>query len=179
MKRLKLCLYFCLLIHASLTLAQSCNPNIIADAPDSRYRMHVNGTVLDKKTALTWMRCALGQTWHNGECTGSAQRYQWRLALVAAKRTVFAGKKDWRLPNIKELQSLAEYRCYDPAINLTAFPNTTSSRKYWSSSPFVFYGNGTWGGGAWGVSFYYGNGDVGTKYDKYYGNYVRLVRSGQ
>jgi len=170
MKRLKLSLYFCLLIHASLTLAQSCNPNIIADAPNSRYTMNVNGTVFDKKTALTWMRCALGQTWDNGECTGSAQMYRWRLALLAAKKTVFAGKKDWRLPNIKELQSLVENRCYDPAINLTAFSDAIGSR-YWSSSP-VAYGSNY----AWDVGFNYGYGDWSNKGNHYY---VRLVRSGQ
>ncbi|TAL46895.1 MAG: DUF1566 domain-containing protein [Methylovulum sp.] len=170
MKRLKLCLYFCLLIHAQLGNAQRCNPDMIADAPDSRYTMNVNGTVLDKKTTLTWMRCSLGQTWDNGACTGSAQEYQWRLALVAAKKTVFAGKKDWRLPNIKELQSLVEYRCYGPAINLTAFPNAIR-RGGWSSSP-VAHGNDF----AWAVYFGYGYAYWDFKFRSYY---VRLVRSGQ
>lgn len=171
MKRLKLTLCFSLLIHASLTLAQTCNPNIIADAPDSRYTMKMNGTVLDKKTALTWMRCALGQTWHNGKCTGSAQRYKWRFALLAAKNTVFAGNRDWRMPNIKELQSLVENHCYDPTINLTAFPNSNNDTWYWSSSPVADHSRD-----AWSISFNHG-------YDAWSINvsdhYVRLVRSGQ
>lgn len=172
MRPLKLSLYFSLFIHASLTLAQTCSPNIIADAPNSRYIMNANGTVLDKKTALTWMRCALGRTWHNGGCTGSAQDYDWRSALVAAKSTAFAGKKDWRLPNQKELQSLIENRCHDPAINRTAFPNSNDTYAwYWSSSPVA--GDSV---GAWLIDFSYGRDGWGNKND---GHYVRLVRRGQ
>lgn len=168
MKRLKLALYLGLLIHASLTLAQTCNPNIIADAPDSRYTMKMNGTALDKKTALTWMRCTLGQTWRNGVCTGSAQRYDWRSALQHAESMAFAGKKDWRLPNQKELQSLVENRCYDPAINLTAFPHSNAA-WYWSSSSASNHN-------AWSIDF----GDSYTDGDgKGNHHYVRLVRNGQ
>ncbi len=170
MKQFKLGLYFCLLIHAPLSVAQGCNPNMNADAPDSRYTVNANGTVVDKKTALTWMRCALGQAWNNNSCTGSAQPYNWQNALQAAGITVFSGKSDWRLPNIKELQSLVESRCYDPAINLTAFPNATSD-SFWSSSPVANDSNY-----ARLVYFSFG---YGSWYFKDNGSYVRLVRSGQ
>lgn len=170
MKRLKLTLYFCLLIHAHLSVAQTCSPNIIADAPDSRYNVNADGTVVDKKTTLTWMRCALGQNWENSICAGSAQIHLWTSALQAAESAVFAGKNDWRLPNQKELQTLVENRCYDPAINLTAFPNTAGGwTVYWSSSPVAYLSDS-----AWAVSFYYGSGNWNLKND--YG-YVRLVRS--
>ena len=132
MKRLKLSLFFCLLIHADLSFSQGCNPNMIADAPDSRYTLNTNGTAVDKKTGLTWMRCMLGQTWNHSTCEGHAQGYSWQGALQAAKSTVFAGLNDWRLPNIKELQSLIENRCSDPKINITAFPATDGF--LWSSS---------------------------------------------
>ena len=170
MKRFKLSLYFCLLIHADLTVAQTCNPNIIADAPDSRYTVNADGSVIDKKTALTWMGCALGQTWNNGVCTGSAQSYTWQSALQAAESAVFAGKNDWRLPNQKELQSLVEIRCYDPAINLMAFPNATSD-LFWSSSPIA---NSS--GDIWFVYFEDGHDYWSPKNSNYY---VRLVRSGE
>ena len=167
MKRLKLTLYFCLLINIDLSFAQSCNPNTIADAPTSRYIMNANGTALDKKTGLTWMRCALGQTWKNAGCTGFAQNYTWQGALQAAEDNVFAGLNDWRLPNQKELQSLAEYHCYSPAINLKAFPNATSG-WYWSSSPYA-----TMIDHAWVVNFLSGNDDNDNKSN---GLAVRLVR---
>lgn len=143
MKQLKLSVYLCLLIHAELSFAQTCNPNIIADAPDSRYTANTNGTVVDKKTGLTWMRCALGQAWRNNSCIGSVNGYKWQDALQTAESTMFAGLNDWRLPNIKELQSLVENRCYEPAINLTAFPNATSD-WFWSSSPNAISGSNAW-----------------------------------
>jgi len=170
MKQLKLSVCLCLLIPTPLSFAQTCTPAITADAPNSRYIMNANGTVVDKNTALTWMRCALGQTWENNNCAGSAQGYFWSDALQAAESAVFAGKNDWRLPNQKELQTLVENRCYSPAINLAAFPNATGY-GYWSSSP-VSYPFGIY---AWIVNFDDGYDEWGSG-DDYY---VRLVRSGQ
>ncbi len=170
MKWLKLTFYFCLLIYAHLSAAQTCNPSIIAEAPDSRYTANENGTVVDKKTALIWMRCALGQTWNNGICTDSPQGYNWQSALQNAESVVFAGESDWRLPNQKELQTLVESRCYSPAINLTAFPNATSE-LFWSSSPIA---NSS--GDVWFIYFSTGHSYWGSKDNNYY---VRLVRGGQ
>ena len=170
MKSFKLALSFCLFIHTGLTVAQTCNTRIIADAPDSRYTTNADGTVLDNKTALTWMRCALGHTWSNGTCTGSVKKYSWKNALQAADSAVFAANTDWRLPNQKELQSLVENRCYSPAINLTVFPNTTND-WFWSSSPNAFNADG-----AWIVHFGYG---AGYGVNKNGGHAVRLVRGGQ
>ena len=172
MKRLKLTVCLCLLIPTQFSFAQTCNPAIIADAPNSRYTMNANGTVVDKNTALIWMRCALGQTWENNICVGSAQSYYWPDALQAAESTVFAGKNDWRLPNIKELQSLIESRCYNPPINLTAFPNETGDGSYWTSSPVAGTGYGAW------VVLFYSEG-ANRPRSMYYDNLVRLVRSGQ
>jgi hypothetical protein len=167
---MKLLITFILLLWANAGIAQVCNPNIIANAPDSRYTLNANGTAVDKKTNLTWMRCSLGQVWSNNTCTGSAQGYTWQGALQIADTTAFAGFSDWRLPNQKELQSLVENRCYDPSINVTAFPGTQSSWA-WSSSPSANDSSS-----AWVVGFYYGGDDYG---GKDYSYFVRLVRGGQ
>jgi Protein of unknown function (DUF1566) len=79
---------------------------------------------------------------------------------------------DWLLPDVKELQSIIERQCSDPAINLAVFPNTPVSH-FWSASPFNGYSDYAY---VWVV--YFGNGGAG------YGNrdlsqFVRLVRSGQ
>ena len=87
----------------------------------------------------------------------------------AVRASALCGFTDWRLPTVKELQTLVNYGVASPGptIDTTWFPNTQGS-YYWSSSPYV--GNS---GYAWGVYFYYGN-----VYDdfRYYGFHVRLVR---
>ena len=157
----------------SLSLsAQTINENIRNDWPDERYQVHGDGTVTDTVTGLMWMQCSLGQTYANNTCSADddATRHNWQEALEAAEASTFATYTDWRLPNIRELSSLAARDRYDPAINSTAFPNTPSS-GYWSASPYASYSYS-----AWRLYFYNG-------YD-YYNNrsryfYVRLVRVGQ
>ena len=132
-----------------------------------------DGTVTHRITGLTWMRCAMGQTWDGSTCTGTVSTYTWYQATKLTAN--FAGKSDWRLPSIAELNTIVERGTSDPAINGTIFPNTPSS-YFWSGSPYAddsysyYY--------AWGVYF----GDGGAYGVNRYGslvNAVRLVRGGQ
>ena len=156
-----------------LSQAQTCQSNIKNKTPDSRYQLLSNGSeVKDLKTGLIWQRCSLGQTWDGTTCTGTASQYTWQQALQTAKD---AGN-GLTLPNIKELSSLANRACYNPAINDTFFPNTpfdssTYYGAYWSSSPVAYYG-----GYAWYVYFNDGDDSVGYKNDSLF---VRLVRASQ
>jgi len=97
--------------------------------------------------------------------------HTWQAALQSASAATKAGYTDWRLPNIKELRSLAAYDRYDPSINLAIFPNTASNR-YWSSSPYAYDSNGAWVGNFSGGGDYYGYRNVSYRP-------VRLVRGGQ
>ena len=134
------------------------------------YTDNGDGTVSDPRTGLTWMRCAMGQTWTGSTCSGTASPYTWAAAVALTGATSFAGKSDWRLPNIRELQSIADRSAYNPAINTAAFPNTSSS-SFWSGSPYASYSSNAW-------SVYFGLGNVGGS-DRYLGYLVRLVRGGQ
>ena len=147
-------------------IAQVCPANVKRTAPDSRYEVQNSGAeVWDKQTDLVWLRCSLGQNWDGSTCTGVATNHTWQQALEAVKTVGGV----WALPDKRELQSLVERGCYDPAINISVFPNTPSY-WYWSSSSVA-------GSGAWGVGFDDG-GDGG--YDVKYGaRYVRLVRPRQ
>ena len=142
--------------------------------PTSQFTQHDNGTVTDNATRLIWMRCSLGQTWHNETCQGEAMNYSWQDALQAAQDQSFAGYDDWRLPNIKELTSIVEEACHSPAINLTIFPTSIGSDEtdyeYWTST--IYSGNR-----ALKVRFRDGFFTFYYKSEKTYG--VRLVRGGQ
>jgi hypothetical protein len=157
-----------LLIFSQLAISQTCKDSIVASTPGSRFS--VNGQeVTDTKTGLIWQKCPLGKT--GSDCSaGSAQRLKWSAALQAAETDAQQAGKAWRLPNIKELRSIMEVKCVEPAINLTIFPNTNSS-DFWSASPYANSSDDVWL-----VGFDYGY----SGYD-YKGNsrYVRLVREGQ
>lgn len=122
--------------------AQTCKTDSIpATTPDSRFEIIGNGSeVKDKVTGLIWQRCSMGQTWDGITCTGTATKHTWQQALTIAKNL----GNGYRLPNIRELNSIAEHQCYDPSINSKIFPNTPS-QLYWSSSPQVTTYNGVWG----------------------------------
>jgi hypothetical protein len=129
-------------------------------------RFAINGAeVTDNRTGLVWARCSVGQSWSGSTCTGSATTHTHEAALALAQAAT-----GWRLPNVKELASLADKGCQSPAIDSTAFPNTPSG-WFWSSSPYV--GDSY---NAWGV--YFGNGGVDLINRNYYG-LVRLVRASQ
>ena len=157
---------------------QICNANAVATTPDSDFTVHNDGTVSHQKTGLMWKVCSEGQAWSGGACTGSVSTHTWDSALqIAATLNTSGGYPslpnytDWRLPNLKELKSIVELRCYIPAINETVFPNTGNS-FYWSSSPVAKYGSFN----AWGVYFLDGNGSYNFRDND---GRVRLVRSGQ
>ena len=125
---------------AALTApAQTCDPHIRASAPDSLFVVNAaKGTVLDQRTGLTWKHCVEGRS--GAHCDlGNAVTLNWGAALRRAEASAFAGYKDWRVPNGKELESLAEVQCYSPAINLSVFPNDPST-WVWASSPFAKIG---------------------------------------
>ena len=152
--------------------AQTCRSEseIPSSTPTEAFADHGDGTVTHKTTGLMWMHCPLGQS--GPDCaTGTPSIYTWEGALEAAEASDFAGYGDWRLPDVNELRSIVEQRCYDPALYLAVFPVPPAS-NFWSSSPFALDS-----GFAWTVNFHFG-------YSNYYfrdGNspLIRLVRSGK
>lgn len=123
--------------------AGSGNPAIVWTTPADRFTDHGDGTLTDSLTGRRWMRCALGQTWNNGACNGTASLYDWQGALQAADGVTFAGFGDWRLPNIKEFGAVVEQRCRNPAVNAVLFPST-ASEPFWTASPFALNANYAW-----------------------------------
>jgi hypothetical protein len=162
-----------LAIAAPVAAQQICPAGNPLIAPDSRYTITepVAGerVVADAQTGLMWKQCSQGQA-GAGCATGSATTMTWSSALTAANNDTWAGFTDWRLPNINELRSLIESGCFNPSINLTAFPATPVS-WYWPSTTYA--PNASY---AWRVNFILGN--LGAYYKTGYQR-VRLVRGGQ
>ncbi len=142
-----------------------------------------NGTVTDSETGLVWMRCLLGQSWDVDNCAGAAGTFNWRQALYQTEQLNeaggFAGNADWRLPNKNELQSIAELRCWGPAVNASVFPADiffTVPNQMWTSTPYAGDDRMGWYTYSWYIDFYRGNAHYADKNTDYS---VRLVRGGR
>lgn len=121
---------------------QLCQPeSILATAPNSRFEL--SGSVAkDRQTGLMWKRCLEGTSGANCE-EGEPREFSWPKALLHAQETNsqggYAGHDNWRLPNIKELKSIAELQCVQPSLNLEVFPSVHPRARVWTSSPYRFY----------------------------------------
>lgn len=152
-------------------VAQTCKfDSIVRSTPPGTFRDNGDGTVTDTRYGLIWKRCVEGQTWNGSTCTGTAASYTWGQALALADNATFVGRSDWRLPNLKELTSIVEEACYDPAIDLAVFPNT-QSEWFWSASPDAYYADY-----AWIVNILNGNDNDGNRTNT---GRARLVCAGQ
>ena len=133
------------------------------------YTISTDGSeVTDQATGLIWRRCAEGLV--GSTCTGTALTFTHEAALQRAVTVSSLTATAWRLPNVKELASIADKSLSSPAIDAAAFP-ATPANYFWSSSPYV--GNATV---AWVV--YFSNGVVDSNF-RSVSYYVRLVRAGQ
>jgi hypothetical protein len=82
---------------------------------------NLNGTITDNVTNLIWQKNAI------------ADSLTWEGALINADTMLLGGYNDWRLPNIKELQSINNEQIMNPSINTTYFENIGID-KVWSST---------------------------------------------
>ncbi len=162
--------FFLALILPSLCDAQTCKSSIVDGTPVGRYQISIDGgEVTDTKTNLVWQRCSMGMHWDGAACSGVAGTYTWGMAISSVKND----NKPWRIPNVRELLSIVDLACFQPAINNLVFP-ATESEDYWSSSPYVYTADIYSGGLALGVNFKYGDDIIGSKSSK---KMLRLVRS--
>lgn len=99
-----------------------------------RYDLSLAGTARDAATNLTWQRAT------------SADRVTWDDASQACAALELQGN-GWRLPNMKELQTLVDESRASPAIDAQAFPDTPAE-GFWAATALV-----DTPGSAWFVSF--------------------------
>jgi hypothetical protein len=131
----------------------------------SNYHDNNDGTVTDTRTGLTWMRCALGQTWDASKmtCIGTASGITWQKAKAMDYK--YPNINGWRLPSLVELKSILDSSRTSPAIDTLVFPETPSA-YFWTNEIEL-------SSTAWGVDFNLG----GTaSVLRAFNNHVRLVR---
>jgi Protein of unknown function (DUF1566)/IPTL-CTERM motif len=142
-----------------------------------------DGTVTDTTTGLIWDQCAYGFT--GATCTGSAAlKVDWPTALgmaISANALNYKGNNDWRLPNVKELASIVDLSRVNPAIDVTAFPNTPSPLEGTLQNPTAYFWSSTVSTNgaieAWFVEFKTGF-SKWLPLENSLPAYVRLVRGG-
>jgi hypothetical protein len=140
-----LCLIFITLtVNAQIEQAEAtCPAGITKTADEDSFVVSAIGEILHIDSNLIFMRCSLGQQWDGTTCAGEPTAYNWQQALSISIQTDFNNSKNWRLPNIKELNVIAERACVRPSINDAIFPNT-SPDDYWTSTPAMLNDTASW-----------------------------------
>ncbi len=137
---------------AGIGLGQDGDYQLGVSWPNPRFTKNGDGTVADNLTGLIWLEDA--------DCFGEKV---WADALAAANGLFDGSTNDpgsgdcglsdnsgagaWRLPNVKELQSLVSFGIWGPAVPNTAgtgqwvegdpFSNVGSTNSYWSSNSYA------------------------------------------
>jgi len=131
-----------------------------------RYKVRKDGTVKDRNTGLIWeVKCSgCGGELHDVEnaypWSGDIGRdtiWDWLDEINAEGGKGYAGHSDWRIPNLRELQSIVDYgRCggcgSDTATIDPIFGPTAVFDGYWSSTTSASSPSE-----AWFVSFNFGS----------------------
>jgi hypothetical protein len=96
---------------------------------ENRFVDNGDGTVTDNCTGLMWQKDSADVN-GNGQSTDE-DNLTWCDALTYCENLRLAGHDDWRLPNVRELQSIVDYGRFGPSIDpvFGAF-----SAWYWSST---------------------------------------------
>ncbi len=108
----------------------------------NNYANNNDGTITDQATGLMWAQ------------DDSQEPMDWQAALTYAKNAELAGYTDWRLPNVKELQSIVDYSyspsatdasktgpAIDPIFTCTPITNEAGNSDYgyfWTSTSANF-----------------------------------------
>jgi len=86
-----------------------------------RFRDNGDGTLTDESTGLVWEKKGDDGGLHDKDGAfawepGAGSVWEWIAAVNAEGGGGFAGRKDWRVPNRKELESIVDAGRFNPAL---------------------------------------------------------------
>jgi hypothetical protein len=154
---------------------------------DTKFVDNGDGTISDVGSGLTWEKLSDDDSIHDKDNVD----YTWSQALAkiaSLNAGAFAGYSDWRIPNVRELETLVNLGNSDPAVpglfatncGFHSYGNggctilecsCTRADNYWSSTPAEYNTLLTWT-----VDFFVGQ--VTTSYRTNSGAALRAVRGG-
>jgi hypothetical protein len=131
---------------------------------ENSYTDNGDGTVTDVATGLMWMQ------------DDNEEAIYWENALSYAEDFSYAGYTDWRLPDVKELQSIVDYTrspsysnsaAIDEVFNCSVIENEAGEDDYpwyWSNTTHAAYSASGITNGGWGAYVAFGRcmGNSGT-----------------
>lgn len=104
-----------------------------------RFEDNGDGTITDKKTGLMWIK--------NGWRIEFLAATSWYDAKKKCARFKVGGYGDWRLPTVKEWQSLVDRSVSSPAlVEPNPFENIVTHMPYWSDTEYAYGDKYTKGG---------------------------------
>jgi len=96
--------------------------------------------VVDIEKGKVWIDEETELMWEIKQINNIDETYTWDEAFKFAEqlnKEKYAGYDDWRVPTVKELQSLVDFTRSEPAIKKPLINNLLEGENYWSSSPEV------------------------------------------
>lgn len=106
-----------------------------------------NGAVLDITTGLVWQK------------SRNPLSVDWNSAVEYCNNLDLAGHANWRLPSVKEIETLYDDRQISPIIDVGFFPDAVTGRYWTGTSKFLQPGSVE----AWVVIMNYGSTELKEK----------------
>lgn len=115
--------------------------------PNPRFTDNGNGTVTDNLTGLIWLKnvnCFSSKTWADALTSANT--------LNSGECGLSDGSAEgaWRLPNLREQQSLIDYGRFNPALpSGHPFTGVVSDLHWWTSTTYALLTSAAWGVDLW------------------------------